>query len=291
MKLSQYNEILSEFKRLHSRDSLHILGEKFSQVPERTIGSIIAQEYQRKMKKVHHKHYSAEAIEMYYNRYVKAVKRKETSGFLLRMADEIDLSPALLARLILEQHSTQKLDRGEAQKKNKETTKHNQQKEDNLDNFIDIQQLNFPAVKHVITQMMRDTSLVEDGELAVEVFQCIINDDNYGPVADAVKHAVGLEFEQKLKEELQRLGIAFVAIDGHVVNWIESKASFGDEESHRNYLKDQYWSYWNRFGPGMVIYWFGFIEELDTHRNNGILLCDCMPEIVTYMNAQALRQC
>ncbi|XP_076354098.1 CDAN1-interacting nuclease 1 isoform X5 [Tachypleus tridentatus] len=265
------------------------------------------------MKKVHHKHYSAEAIEMYYNRYVKAVKRKETSGFLLRMADEIDLSPALLARLILEQHSTQKLDRGEAQKKNKETTKHNQQKEDNLDNFIDIQQLNFPAVKHVITQMMRDTSLVEDGELAVEVFQCIINDDNYGPVADAVKHAVGLEFEQKLKEELQRLGIAFVdesvlrekgydktpdiklevpiAIDGHVVNWIESKASFGDEESHRNYLKDQYWSYWNRFGPGMVIYWFGFIEELDTHRNNGILLCDCMPEIVTYMNAQALRQC
>lgn len=283
MKQSQYNEILSEFKRLHSRDSLHILVEKFSQVPERTIGSIIAQEYQRKMKKVHHKHYSAEAIEMYYNRYVKAVKRKETSGFLLRMADEIDLSPALLARLILEQHSTQKLDGGEA------------------------------PVKHVITQMMRDTSLIEDGELAVEVFQCIINDDNYGPVADAVKHAVGLEFEQKLREELQRLGIAFVdesvlrekgydktpdiklevpiAIDGHVVNWIESKASFGDEESHRNYLKDQYWSYWNRFGPGMVIYWFGFIEELDTHRNNGILLCDCMPEIVTYMNAQALRQC
>ncbi|XP_022257844.1 uncharacterized protein C15orf41 homolog isoform X1 [Limulus polyphemus] len=235
------------------------------------------------MKKVHHKHYSAEAVEMYYNRYLKAVKRKDAPGFLLRMADEIDLSPALLARLILEQHSTQKPDGGEA------------------------------PVKHVITQMMRDTSLIEDGDLAVEVFQCIINDDNYGPVADAVKHAVGLEFEQKLKEELQRLGIAFVdesilrekgydktpdtklevpvAIDGHVVNWIESKASFGDEESHRNYLKDQYWSYWNRFGPGMVIYWFGFIEELDTHRNTGILLCDCMPKIITYMNAQALRQC
>lgn len=38
----------------------------------------------------------------------------------------------------------------------------------------------------------------------------------------------------------------FAAVDGRVVNWIESKALFGDPANHAAYLKDQFWSYWNR---------------------------------------------
>lgn len=81
--------------------------------------------------------------------------------------------------------------------------------------------------------------------------------------------SLGQQYEIKLYKEVLALGLAFqgeehlrkygydktpdvkldvpVAIDGFIVNWIESKALFADEDIHREYKKNQYLSYWNRF--------------------------------------------
>ena len=32
-----------------------------------------------------------------------------------------------------------------------------------------------------------------------------------------------------------------------------------------------------RYGPGMVIYWFGFIDDIDSNRDKGIIVCDDFP--------------
>ena len=43
-----------------------------------------------------------------------------------------------------------------------------------------------------------------------------------------------------------------------------------------------------RFGPGLVIYWFGFVEELDTNRDKGIILMDHFPEKIVQITPSCL---
>ncbi|XP_056401989.1 CDAN1-interacting nuclease 1 isoform X5 [Hyla sarda] len=214
-------------------------------------------------------------------RYLHGIAEDPTAPVLLNLANEVDFSPALIARTILE-------------------------------HFLQVQDGVIPT-KPVLNSMLRDPSLIPDPVLANQINQCIVNDCCNGPLVDCIKHSIGYEHEVLLREKLLEKNLAFldedqlrlkgydktpdfilevpVAVEGHVIHWIESKASFGDECSHRMYLQDQFWSYWNRFGPGLVIYWFGFIEELDCHRERGILLKHEFPsDIVTLRGCMALEE-
>ena len=75
-----------------------------------------------------------------------------------------------------------------------------------------------------------------------------------------------------------KLDVPFATKDGAIVNWIESKALFGDDENHEGYLQDQLRCYWNRLGTGLVIYWFGFISDLRISAlKEGILIEEAFP--------------
>jgi hypothetical protein len=50
----------------------------------------------------------------------------------------------------------------------------------------------------------------------------------------------------------------------HMICWIDSKATFGDPFTHEKSNESQVKAYTTLFGPGLVIYWLGFVETLST---------------------------
>ncbi|XP_076785580.1 CDAN1-interacting nuclease 1 isoform X4 [Arvicanthis niloticus] len=178
---------------------------------------------------------SLRKLKQRFPRYLNGVGKNGAAPVLLELANEVDYAPSLMARIILERFL-----QGHEQT---------------------------PPSKSVINSMLRDPSQIPDGVLANQVYQCIVNDCCYGPLVDCIKHAIGYEHEVLLRDLLLKKNLSFldedqlrakgydktpdfilqvpVAVEGHIIHWIESKASFGDECSHHAYLHGQFWSYWN----------------------------------------------
>ena len=66
------------------------------------------------------------------------------------------------------------------------------------------------------------------------------------------------------------------------INWIESKAIYGDEYWQRQ-NSQQLYSYVNRLGPGCVIYWFGF--DSSALHDESITLLSSFPKEVQTLNS------
>jgi hypothetical protein len=54
------------------------------------------------------------------------------------------------------------------------------------------------------------------------------------------------------------------------VFWVDSKATFGDDGVHEA-ASEQYGAYVGRYGPGMVVYWFGHVEAVEHDRDVAVV--------------------
>lgn len=273
MKRSVYNRVVEEIDRMEFdfRPCVRRLVELFPEEDEAVLRSVAAQQWQKQIKKMSGRmkspHQRAKVFEEFLKARDEDKERVGANSAICDLAKKLRFSPLLLCRITLEEF---------------------------------LESNNIHATRQEISEYMRCPSKIPDRFLATEVYFCRMRDDQYGHYSEAIKYWTGEDHETKIKVKCQELGLSYrdeyalraqgydktpdilldvpIAVNGRAVNWIESKALFGDDNAHTSYLRDQLESYWNRFGPGLVIYWFGFIDDLASKKYGGIMLADRFPD-------------
>lgn len=133
---------------------------------------------------------------------------------------------------------------------------------------------------------------VKNEKLKRDLKEAINADYVYSHWAEIEQRERGQVHEKKIGEWLTKKGVEFwteadrrgegktpdfllkkkITIRGREINWIESKAYFADEKEIFRTTKKQLSHYLELFGPGAVVYWFGFIEDVELPK--GVLFLD-----------------
>ncbi|CAG0906196.1 unnamed protein product, partial [Cyprideis torosa] len=275
----RYKEILDFVSTLRPQDWYLIdLSPHFREVPAFTLSAILSQWLMEYMKKTHSRRLgSAEVYGRIRKEYRRRLDAGEKVGIMLRLSYKYGVSAACLSKKLL---LDELRDRPEEDPK-------------------------------LVDKYLKNTSLLKDFRLAEEVDMCSFTDRFYGPIGNVIKRQKGLDYEAKLHAELKKLGLEFCSedelrvrgsdktpdvllktpffYDGVAINWIESKAVFGEPISHAQLCDSQYEKYRNRWESGIVIYWFGFVKDLEVPR--GIKLRSSVPPEMekNVLEAQARR--
>lgn len=133
-------------------------------------------------------------------------------------------------------------------------------------------------------RMLKDVSIAREPRVRKELTEAVGNDLVYSPRAYCEQVARGSFVEEKVSDWLALRGLSFkteqdaraenssktpdfvldgpMVFRGREVRWIECKATFGDSEEFRRDFKKQLRHYVELFGPGVVVYWYGFLTGL-----------------------------
>ena len=125
-----------------------------------------------------------------------------------------------------------------------------------------------------------DPTQVSDPRLRKELQQVAKEDIVYSPNGVEMQYARGIHYrtEKQLKAEYEKTPDVLLhrPIDwnGSKNYWIESKAIVGDPVEIRRHVRKQLGPYSEIFGDGIVVYWFGFVEDVDIEVPNGVNMVD-----------------
>jgi hypothetical protein len=160
-----------------------------------------------------------------------------------------------------------------------------------------------------LSSIIDNPLLIEDINIRKDILECISEDPTCSPSSNLLKECVGKEFEDMLTDLLVSKKMCFeteadlrsrgkpktpdilflipmattttLVKSPVVINWIDSKAMFADDETFKEHL-DQLNGYNNRYGRGMVIYWLGYSDTITTKLieddDDMIVVTDCFPE-------------
>jgi len=182
----------------------------------------------------------------------------------------------------------------------------------NGESFVDIaSRMNFPATLTALMILeqqnvprkqfwrnITDPTTVRDPKLRRELEEVSRADIIYSPEGSAKQYERGRWGESKLFKWLDERGIEYrtekdlrkqyektpdtllrtpIEWDGSKKFWIESKATFGDPVEIRRHIKKQLEPYVHMFGDGLVVYWFGYTDDVDHREPEGVTIADANP--------------
>ncbi|GLJ52497.1 hypothetical protein SUGI_1117000 [Cryptomeria japonica] len=268
MKASEFEEFRTFLLQNEANSGLLSLAQaEFPSIPFDTLIAISSQEKSRQLRSDIPRFTRSHLIRQYISRYIAGDE-------ILNLSNDSGLPPCLLCRFLLENLF-------------------------GLNKQQITQCLKDPVIlnRFQINSNAEENGVVSTARVIEDVQKCVECDQVVSPCVEMVRRVTGLEYEHLLRRRLQKLEIPFqseealraagfsktpdiklevpIGVCGRIVNWIDSKASFGDEYSHKTQGVQQFQMYVNRFGPGLVIYWFGFIDELNDHSD--VLLLDHFP--------------
>ena len=243
------------YRRLNKRGDVFRLAETFG-IREEILYAILSQKIVRKTKRDYHglKKQSAALL-----------KRWKEGKTLLKLSEERRFSPVLISSFVLRENG---------------------------------------ATKKEIRDYFRHPHEIKDPRIRKEIIEVLEEEMVYSPEAAEIQRRNGRNAEKKIGEWLNDQGAQYItekevrslhqktpdfliekkfSMDGNIIHWVESKASFGDKIQMKGDYYRQLRHYVELFGKGLVIYWHGYINDSDEFQDfpydSEILICNsCLIE-------------